>query len=83
MGAQIYPINHGLGFDSANRCPHRNGFPANGLDPQDDLQPVLKADLVLGRKLLKDRLAKAPKPGPNGPWDLPILQGLPHRYGAM
>jgi hypothetical protein len=82
-GAQIWPLNNGFGFDTANRCPRRDGFPENLDWTQDDLEPLFKADLVLGRKLLNDRLAKAPKPGPNGPWDLLILQSLAHRYGDV
>jgi hypothetical protein len=84
-GAQIWPLNNGLGFN-ANRCPSRNGFPKWEqvvLEAQNDVEPVLKADLIEGRKLLKDRLARAPQPGPNGPFDLLVLQSLAHRYGDM
>src|SRR5262249_24321811 len=75
---------NGAGFDSANRCPRRAGFPDWDrlvYESQSDLEPLLKADLIEGRKLLKDRLANAPKPGPNGPFELPVLQYLAHRYG--
>jgi hypothetical protein len=83
-GAQVWAMSNGPAFDAANRCPRRDGLPkweqVEG-EARDDLEPILKADLVLGRKLLKDRLARAPRPRPNGPWDLLILQGLAHRYG--
>jgi hypothetical protein len=82
--ARNWQMANGPAFDTANRCPRRDGFPQwehVAAEARDDLEPILKADLVLGRKLLKDRLAKAPKPGPNGPFDLLILQSLAHRYG--
>jgi hypothetical protein len=82
--ARNWQMTNGPAFDAANRCPRREGFPKwehVEAEARDDLEPILKADLVVGRKLLKERVARAPKPGPNGPFDLLILQSLAHRYG--
>jgi hypothetical protein len=67
-----------------SNLPNRAGFPdwqLVELEARDDLEPILKADLIEGRKRLKDALAKAPKAGPNAPVDLLILQHLAHHYG--
>jgi hypothetical protein len=80
--ARNWQMTNGPSFDAANRCPRRDGFPAwEHVEAENDLEPILKADLVEGRKRLKDRLAKAARPGANGPFDLLILQSLAHRYG--
>jgi hypothetical protein len=73
------------GFPSSH-LPVRASFPdwqRLEYESQDDLEPLLKADLVEGRKRLKERLAKAPEPGPAAPFDLMILQDLAYRYGDL
>ena len=75
---------NGTGFDNANRCPHRDGFPdwqRLEWESKDDLEPFLKADLIEGRKRLKDGLANLPPAAANGPVERLILQHFAHRYG--
>jgi hypothetical protein len=81
--ARGWQMVNGPAFYPDNRCPRRDGFPRwdHVQWEAEDLEPILKADLALGRKLLTERLARAPKPGPDGPFDLLILKSLAHRYG--
>lgn len=75
---------NGPGFDHVNRCPRRNGFPEWDrleYESQGDLEQILRADLVEGRKRLSDRMGNAPKAGPDGQFELEILNYLAHRYG--
>jgi hypothetical protein len=71
------------GFPTSN-LPRRDGFPnwqRLEYESGDDLEPLLRADLIEGRKRLKDRIDKAPKPGPDGPFELPVLEYLAYRHG--
>lgn len=70
-------------FGHFHNHPVRKGFPEWGrtvYEANNDLEPILKADLIEGRKMLVARLAE---PFPGKPYDVAVSQHLAHYYGDM